>query len=100
MASSVSSECTFSSAGITISKQCNRLKGDVVEVLQCLKCLYHHDLIFQEVLHCSVIEKDLDGEDIVDVDIDSSVAFGQGEQFSWDELVADDEGDVEEQLDH
>ena len=29
-----------------------------------------------------------------------SVAFGQGEQFSWDELVADDEGDDEEQLDH
>ena len=96
MASSVSSECAFSSAGITISKQRNRLKGDIVEALQCLKCLYHHDLIFREVLHCSVIEKELDGEDIVDVDIDSSAAFGQGEQFSWDELVADDEGDDEE----
>ena len=47
-----------------------------------------------------MIEKELDGEDIVDVDIDSSMAFGQGEQFSWDELVADDEGDDEEQLDH
>ena len=72
----------------------------LIEVLQCLKCLYHHDLIFWEVLHCSVIEKELNGEDNVDVDIDSTVAFGQGEQFSWDELVADDEGDDEEWLDH
>ena len=30
----------FSSAGITISKQWNRLKGDIVEALQCLKCMY------------------------------------------------------------
>ena len=97
MASSVSSEHAFSSAGITISKRRNRLKGDIIEALQCLKCLYHHDLIFREVLHFSVIEKELDGEDIVDVDIDSSAAFGQGEQFSWDELVADDEGDDKEQ---
>ena len=27
---------------------------------------------------------------IVDVDIDSGEAFGQGESFSWDELLADD----------
>ena len=46
MASSVSSEQAFSSAGITSSKRRNRLKGDVVEVLQFLKCLIHRDLIF------------------------------------------------------
>jgi len=78
MASSISSERVFSSTGITISKRCNRLKGDIVEALQILECLFHHDLIFQEILCSSAIEKKLDGEEIVDVDIDSGEAFGQG----------------------
>jgi hAT family C-terminal dimerisation region len=47
MASSVSSERAFSSAGITISKRRNRLKGDIVEALQCLKCMMHKNLIFR-----------------------------------------------------
>ena len=42
MASSVSSEWAFSSAGITISKHRNQLKADIVEALQCLKCLIKH----------------------------------------------------------
>ncbi|KDQ58811.1 hypothetical protein JAAARDRAFT_106105, partial [Jaapia argillacea MUCL 33604] len=37
MATSVSSEQAFSSAGITITKCCNCLKGDIVEALQALK---------------------------------------------------------------
>ncbi|EPQ59871.1 hypothetical protein GLOTRDRAFT_23951, partial [Gloeophyllum trabeum ATCC 11539] len=37
MATSVSSERTFSSAGITITKHRNRLKGDIVEAFQVLK---------------------------------------------------------------
>ncbi|KAG6892919.1 hypothetical protein C0992_011884 [Termitomyces sp. T32_za158] len=49
MGSSVSSERAFSSAGITISKRRNRLKPDIVEALQFLKCLYHKDLLFHEV---------------------------------------------------
>ena len=40
MASFISSELAFSSAGITISKQCNQLKADIIEALQCLWCLY------------------------------------------------------------
>ncbi|KAJ6478331.1 hypothetical protein C8R45DRAFT_1157141, partial [Mycena sanguinolenta] len=47
MAFSVSSECAFSSAGITISKRHNRFKGDVVEALQILKGLICHDLLFR-----------------------------------------------------
>jgi hypothetical protein len=47
MASSVSSEQTFSSAGITLSKRQNRLKGDIVEALQFLICLLHRYLLFQ-----------------------------------------------------
>ncbi|KAJ7809562.1 ribonuclease H-like domain-containing protein, partial [Mycena olivaceomarginata] len=48
MASSVSSERAFSSAGITISKRRNRLKGDLVEALQVLKCLMCRELLFRE----------------------------------------------------
>lgn len=48
MASSVSSERAFSSAGITISKHRNRLKGDVVEALQFMKCLLRRNLVFRE----------------------------------------------------
>ena len=48
MASSVSSERAFSSAGITISKRRNRLKGDIVEALQGLKCLIRKNLLFRE----------------------------------------------------
>ena len=47
MASSVSSERAFSAAGITISKRRSRLKGDIVEALQCLKCMIRNHLIFR-----------------------------------------------------
>ncbi|KZT06852.1 hATC-domain-containing protein, partial [Laetiporus sulphureus 93-53] len=49
MATSVSSERAFSSAGITITKRRNRLKGDIVEALQALKCAYHKNLFFHDV---------------------------------------------------
>ncbi|KAF9806896.1 hypothetical protein IEO21_08480 [Rhodonia placenta] len=48
MVSSVSSERAFSAAGITISKRRNRLKADVVEALQCLKCALGTELLFRE----------------------------------------------------
>ena len=93
MASSVSSERAFSSAGITISKRRNRLKADIVEALQCLKCLYHHDLLFREVIHPSSIEAELDSIEVVDVDIDSQEAFSQAEEFSWSDLLVEEEDD-------
>jgi hypothetical protein len=43
MASSVYSESAFSSAGITLTKRRNRLKGDVVEALQVLKAEYRQE---------------------------------------------------------
>ena len=59
MASSVSSESTFSAASITISKHHNQLKGDIVEVLQCLKSLIHQDLLFWDVITATQDEEDL-----------------------------------------
>ena len=91
MAFSVSSEHAFSSTGITISKQWNRLKVNIVEALQCLKCLYHHDLLFCEVIHPSSIEAELDSIEIVDIDIDFQEAFSQAEEFSWSDLLVDEE---------
>jgi hAT family C-terminal dimerisation region len=89
MASSVSSERAFSSAGITISKRRNLLKADIVEALQFLKCAFQKDLIFREPEPSSTteeaegdlpeLEKDLAswdtladlGEDENDSDIDN-----------------------------
>ena len=62
MVSSVLSDCTFSSVVLTITKCWNHLKGDVVEALQVMKCLLHHDLVFHEPGPSSTIE------DIVDED--------------------------------
>ena len=49
MASSVSSEHAFLSAGITLSKRRNRLQADIVKALQFLKCSFNSNLIFHEV---------------------------------------------------
>ena len=71
MASSVSSEHAFSSAGITISKRWNRLKGDIVEALQCLKSLINHNVMTRDVMNLSKDEAHLDREtEQQDVEID------------------------------
>ncbi len=57
MASSVPSEAAgFSSAGVTITKRRNRLKGDVVEALQVLKGAYREDF-FPTYLSMALEEK-------------------------------------------
>ena len=91
MASSVSSERAFSSAGITISKRHNRLKGDLVEVLQCMKCIYHNGLLFREVQVSSEIEKELDGDEVIDVDMDADEVLQEADGFSWDNIIVDDD---------
>jgi hypothetical protein len=63
MASSVSSERAFSSAGITICKRRNRLDGDIVEVLQCLKSFIHQDLMVRDFTTVAEEEADMDGAD-------------------------------------
>jgi hypothetical protein len=56
MASSVSSERAFSSAALTVTDRRNRLKGDIIEALQVMKCLLRHDLIFRQSGPSSVEE--------------------------------------------
>jgi hypothetical protein len=89
MASSVSSERAFSSAGITITKRRNRLKPDIVEALQFLKCLYHHDLLFREEASTQ-----FEVEEFEDPDTEDIMAENKG----WDRMVedlADDEGFID-----
>jgi hypothetical protein len=90
MVSSVSSERAFSSAGITISKCCKRLKGDIVEALQCLKCMYHNDLIFQKV-DMLAEEQQLLEEDTEEVQVDDK------DVFSWDQIIVDDVADSDKE---
>lgn len=59
MATSVSSERAFSQGGITISKRRNRLKADIVEALQCVKCAIRNDLLFKEPDPSLVVEQEL-----------------------------------------
>ena len=99
MASSVSSESVFSAAGITISKHRNRLKGDIVEALQCLKSFIHQDLIFREVVSATQEEQDLDfvDEDPANHEANASDVVCSGEDWSWDSLV---EGLDDEEVSH
>ena len=60
MASSVSSERAFSSAGITLTKQRNHLKGDIVEALQGLKAMINHDVLFRDPFPTSELEKEIE----------------------------------------
>ena len=97
MASSVSSERAFSSAGITISKRRNRLKPDVVEALQFLKCTYHNDLLFREEASTQ-----FEVEELEDYGVKDSVVIEKGEKESWDGMVndlADDEGFLDDNED-
>jgi hypothetical protein len=63
MASSVASERAFSSAGIMISKCCNRLDADIIEALQCLKSLKGQDLMSRVSPNVADEEQLLDNAD-------------------------------------
>jgi hypothetical protein len=95
MASSVSSERAFSSAGITISKRHNRLLGDIVEALQFLKCLLRKDLIFREPQPSSILEEEYKE---VPEDDGNPEWEDEGEPLikGWDELFITVDSDDEE----
>ena len=85
MASSVSSERAFSQGGITITKRRNRLKSDLVEALQCVKCSIRHDLLFREPAPSSALETEIDGDE-----------DQEDEMETWDDLLLDKDGDDDE----
>lgn len=98
MASSVSSERAFSSAGITVSKHRNRLKGDIVEALQCLKCMIRRNLIFRfdptisitdEIAEEDDVPTDV-GDDLEPVSTTKASSFGDWDDTWLDLDQADD----------
>jgi hAT family C-terminal dimerisation region len=92
MASSVSSERAFSSAGITISKCRNCLKPDVVEALQCLKFMIKRDLFFR--FNPSIAADEMQQEDAAsELDLEAGDSKGQ----SWDEMWIVDDDDTDDE---
>ncbi|KAJ6617621.1 hypothetical protein B0H10DRAFT_2032261 [Mycena sp. CBHHK59/15] len=82
MSSSVSSERSFSSTGITISKRHNWIKADIVEALQVLKCMIHHDLLFRK----SALNTGCNDEE----DADDGEKEGDDKEKGWDDLLEED----------
>ncbi|KAG6846029.1 hypothetical protein H0H87_011077, partial [Tephrocybe sp. NHM501043] len=91
MASSVSSERAFSSAGITISKRRNRLKGDIVEAIQFIKCAASHNILYREEVLPST------EEDLLQAD-DGDSEWEDISEAGWDKKLGindEDESDYE-----
>ena len=95
MSSSVSSERAFSQGGITISKRRNRLKGDLVEALQCVKCAIRHDLLFRTPAPSSILEAEV-GEDTQDSRDDDESDDGENVEKGWDLMLIDDDDSEDE----
>lgn len=97
MSSSVSSERAFSQGGITISKRRNRLKGDIVEALQCIKCAIRHDLLFREHAPSPLSEaEETSDQELEDAGVRGnlgSVEEPDVEEPSWDGLLIVDDDD-------
>lgn len=91
MASSVSSERAFSSAGITISKRRNRLKQDVVEALQCLKCSIKRNVFFRFDASASA-SAEMEQYNDLDQESAESGSINGDKLKSWDEVWLADEG--------
>jgi hypothetical protein len=91
MASSVSSERAFSQGGITISKHRNRLKGDIVEALQCVKCAIRHDLLFREPGPSSLSE---DESNEFEIELEPGANPNDDvEVEGWDDLFLEEDDD-------
>jgi hypothetical protein len=86
MASSVSCESTFSATGITTSKRRDRVKGDIVEALQCLRSSVHQDLSFHDVINAAQEEEQLDmaDQEPANREASSSDVVRDGEGWSLD----------------
>ena len=95
MALSVSSERAFSSPGITVSKRRNRLKGDIVEALQCLKCMYHEDLIFRAVVTNREVQDEMENTEYFEQCGTMDEVCEDAKAFTWDSLIEDDENEDE-----
>jgi hypothetical protein len=91
MASSVSSERTFSQGGITISKCHNHLKGDIIKAIQCVKCAICHDLLFHEPGPSSLVKDEPDELEFETEPGENSE--GNIDEEGWDTLFLEENDD-------
>lgn len=100
MATSVSSERTFSSAGIIITKHRNRLKGDIVEALQVLKSAFHKSLFFLDCGPTSVTktEPEEHNENSESKTTGGVAGPGQGDTDDEFKLIVELDTDAEDNL--
>jgi hAT family C-terminal dimerisation region len=98
MASSVASERAFSSAGITICKRRNRLDGDIVEALQCLKSLIHQDMMIRVFPSVADEEVFLDHADnqLSNQEGSASEAVQNAEDWTWEAIAEDKAASVDD----
>lgn len=103
MPTSVSSERAFSQGGITISDRRTRLKADVVEALQFLKCSLRQDLLLQGTQPAAELEAELELEEDESTGDDSPGSTGTSstsgavsgrQQRSWDLILDDSDDDL------
>jgi hypothetical protein len=87
----VSSEHAFSQGGITISKRQSCLKGDIIEALQCIKCVIYHDLLFCKMGPSSVEEEKYDDVDDVETGDFGESKDNDNDEQGWAELFLEDD---------
>ena len=91
MALSVPSDRTFLSAGITISKHPNWLKDNIIEALECIKCLLHCNFIFHSTIILEQIENKLKNVEVDEELEEFREIVAESEGFTWDNLLDDKE---------
>ena len=100
MASSIASERAFSSTGITISKRCNRLNGDIVEALQCLKSLNSQDVMSTVFPNVADEERFLDDADRQPANREGTANEAVDDDKNWTlEGIAEDTEDNDDLVD-
>ena len=79
--------------GITISKHCNRLKGDIIEALQCIKYALCHDLLFCKPGPSSSVEE----PDEYDIETVSNEKLSDDDdEEGWEALFLEEDEDNSE----
>lgn len=100
MASSVSSERAFSSAGLTITKLRSRLQGDIVEALQGLKAALRSDFVMRDPEPSSVLEEQMILDSEAEGEDDAHADFAPGDESVENMLIeVESEGDRDEWFD-
>ena len=74
-----------------VSKRRNRLKGDIVKALQCLKCMYHEDLIFRAVVTNREVQDEMENTEYFEQSETTDEICEEAKTFTWDSLIEDDE---------